>query len=170
MKKTKDTVFFAIMLSIAAVLTALEHALPPLPFLPPGISLGLSNIVVMYCVFFVGSTRAAALNIFKALFVLLTRGSTAGLLSLCGGLLSVGIIILLVILFKTKVSYAAVSVAGAIAHNIGQYAAVSLITAPAYIIYYLPILIISGVAMGLTTGTLLKTVLPVIQKRTPKFL
>jgi len=159
MNKTKQTVFFAIMLSLSVTLTALEHSLPPIPFMPPGLRLGLSNIVTMYCVFFVGFKRAAALNVFKSLFVFITRGSVAFALSLCGGLLSVCVIIALAHIFKKKISYAAVSVAGAITHNIGQYAAVSAITAPFYFVYYLPVLIVSGIFMGLATGAVLKAVL-----------
>lgn len=161
MKKTKKTAFIGLMLAIIAILSAIEHILlPPLPFLPPNMKLGLSNIIVMYCVFFVGKAQAVTLNIAKSLFVLLMRGPVAGVLSFCGGILSVCTIILLIKIFKERVSYTAVSVAGAIAHNVGQFAAVSVIIDSPYIIYYLPVLLISGIILGSITGLLLKTIMP----------
>jgi heptaprenyl diphosphate synthase len=152
------------MLAIILVLTALEHMLPPLPLLPPNVKLGLSNIVTMYCVFFVGRASAVTMNALKAFFVFLTRGPMAGILSLSGGMLSIGIIILLTVIFKDKISYAIVSVAGAVAHNLGQYAAVSLIMQTVYMVYYLPVLLVAGVVMGVVTGVLLKVILPVFKR------
>jgi heptaprenyl diphosphate synthase len=155
------------MLAVIVVLTAAEHLLPPLPLLPPGVKLGLSNIVTMYCVFYVGRGSAVTLNILKSLFVLLTRGALAGALSLSGGLLSIGAVILLVFLWKEKASYAAVSVVGACAHNLGQYTAVSVVLRANYLTAYLPVLLISGLVMGLATGTLLKATLPALRRMNP---
>jgi len=164
MGKTKKIVFLGIMLAIVIVLSAVEHMLPPIPLLPPNVRIGLSNIVTMYCVFFVNFRSAVMLNLLKSLFVLLMRGPVAGLLSLCGGMLSICVIILLIVIFKDKISYAAVSVVGACFHNLGQYAAVSFLLASPYLMYYVPVLMISGVAIGLLTGTLLKVTLPVLHK------
>ena len=163
MRKAKQITFLGLMLAVIITLTAIEQTLPPLPLLPPNVRLGLSNIVTMYCALFVSRTSAVTLNILKSLFALLTRGHMAGLLSLCGGLLSICLIILLAAVFGDKISYAAVSVAGALAHNMGQYAAVSVLLAAPFV-YYLPILIVSGTVMGLVTGTLLKVLLPVLHK------
>ena len=164
MKKTKKIALLGLMLALMAVLTAAEHMLPPLPGLPPGVRLGLSNIVVMYCVFFAGRIPAVTLNILKAFFVFATRGFYAGLFSLCGGLLSVLVVILLAALFRGRISYAAVSVSGAVAHNIGQYAAVWAILRSPYLIAYLPLLILSGIVTGIVTGALLKAALPALKK------
>ena len=164
MGKTKKIVFLGVLLAIIIVLSVVEHMLPPIPLLPPNVRIGLSNIVTMYCVFFVNFRSAVMLNLLKSLFVLLTRGPIAGLLSLCGGMLSICVIILLIVLFKDKISYAAVSVAGACFHNLGQYAAVSYLLASPYLMYYLPVLMVSGVAVGLLTGTLLRVTMPILDK------
>ena len=165
MTKTKKITFLGIMLAAALVLSFIESMLPPFPFMPPNVRIGLSNIVIMYCVFFVSYKSAVALSVLKSLFVFMSRGPVAGLLSFCGGMVSVCVIILLVAVFKDKISYAAVSVAGACFHNLGQYtvAAVMMALLP-YFVYYLPALIISGVAVGLVTGTLLKITLPVLHR------
>ena len=161
--KSKKIARYGLMLALIFTLTAAENMLPPLPLLPPGVKLGLSNIVTMYCVFYIGRAPAVGLNALKALFVTLTRAPVAGLLSLCGGMLSVCAVILLLFVFREKLSYAAAGVSGACAHNIGQYAAASLLLGTPYLLYYLPVLLISGVIMGTVTGTLLKVLLPVFK-------
>jgi len=163
MSRIKKTVFLSLMLAVIIVLSALENSMPPLPFLPPGVRLGLSNVVIMYCVFFAGNPQAFMLVILKSFFVFITRGPFAGLLSLSGGLMSVCAIVLLILIFKDNISIAAISVAGACFHNFGQYAAAAFILSSPYLVYYLPVLIVSGVVMGLVTGAVLKIVLPVIR-------
>ncbi len=153
------------MLATAVTLTALEHTMPPLALLPPNVKLGLSNIVIMYCVFFVGGVSAVTINALKSFFVFLTRGPQAGLLSFGGGMLSVCVIILLIVLFKDKISYAGVSVAGAVTHNLGQLIVFALLTQTAeYVAYYIPQLLVAGVVTGIITGLLLKVILPVFRR------
>ena len=159
--KVKRISFLGIMLAIIMVLGILEHMIPPLPLMPPSVKLGLSNIVTMYCVFFVGKKEAVLLAVLKSCFVFLIRGAMAGGLSLCGGLLSLAVILLLDRTFKQKISYTILSISGAISHNIGQLLAVSVILNSNFIFYYLPVLLVSGIVMGIITGTLLKVVMPV---------
>ena len=73
-----------LLFAVAVVLSYIE-GMVTIPGLPPGIKLGLSNIVTMYCVFFLGVPSAYTLAILKALSVLLMRGPTGALLSLLGG-------------------------------------------------------------------------------------
>lgn len=150
-----------LMLAVVMAFSFIEHMLPPLPLLPPNVKLGLSNIVTMYCLFFLGKSNAATLAVLKSGFVLLMRGPVAGLLSITGGLLSIMAIILLLFLFGTRLSYVMTSIFGAITHNVGQIIAVSLIMGTGMIFYYLPVLIVSGIIMGIVTGTMLKILLPV---------
>jgi heptaprenyl diphosphate synthase len=81
---------------------------------------------------------------------------------LCGGLISIGVIILVSSAFS-KTSYSRLSVFGAIAHNMGQFAAISILLATP-LMFYLPVIILSGLVMGLLTGAILKLVLPAIAK------
>ena len=165
MNKTKKTALIGLMLAVIAILSAFEHMLlPPLPFLPPNMKLGLSNVIIMYCVFFIGKPQAVSLNIAKSQFVLLLRGPNAATLSFCGGMLSVCAVILTVRIFRERASYVYVSVTGAVAHNIGQFAAVSVLTGSPYIIYYLPVLLIAGVVLGTVTGALLKIIMPAFHR------
>ena len=82
-----------LMLSLALVLSLFESMLPALPFLPVGVKLGLSNIVTMYCLFFLGARPAFAVAALKSLFVLLTRGPTGAAMSFAGGILSLAVML-----------------------------------------------------------------------------
>jgi len=162
MKNTRNIAFMGIMLAVIIVLSWLEFMISSALLLPPHVKLGLANIVTMYCVLFVGKKSAITLNIMKSLFVFLTRSPIAGLLSLCGGLLSIVVIILLVSIFKTKLSYIAISVAGAIAHNLGQLTIIVPIIGRFVFLSYLPVMVIVGIVAGVITGTILKVTLPLL--------
>ena len=162
--KAQKTAFLGIMLGLMIVLTSLEAALPPIPFLPPHMKPGLANVLTMYCVFFIGRLPAIGLNIGKSAFVLAVRGPTAGLLSFCGGILSILFVILLIMIFNEKISYVAISILSAAAHNLGQlFALTVLINMPIWF-YYLPVLMASSVVLGLLTGTVLRVVMPVLKR------
>ncbi len=159
--RTKKIALMGIMLSLVLTLSFLERLIPPLPMMPPGVNLGLSNIIIMYCAFFVGGKWAFGIAAIKSFFVALTRGFTASFLSLSGGLLSVLVITLLILLNRRKISYVAVSICGAVAHNFGQLLAASVILSTS-VFFYVPLLIVSGVVMGSVTGITLSVLLPII--------
>ena len=163
-RRTQMIVKMAMMLAMIVVLSYLEHMLPPLPFLPPNVRLGLSNIVTMYTIFFLGRRYAFLLAVLKSGFVGITRGVIAGMLSLSGGLFSIAVVIILLILFPDKITYLLLSIAGAVAHNFAQIVIASMIMSTALISFYWPVLIISGVIIGTVTGSLLRIVMPLMHR------
>lgn len=162
--KTKALTLTALLFALALVLSIVESSFPPLFTATPGIKLGLSNIIVMYALFFLSKKHAFMIAILKAGFVYITRGAVAGLLSFCGGTISLMVMILLMVIFKDKVSYLILSIFGAVFHNIGQLLAVSFVYTSIYLLMYLPILLISGVVAGMATSTLLRFILPAFKK------
>lgn len=162
---TRRLVLLGILAALAIVLSIVESLLP-LPTPVPGIKFGLANIVVMYALVFLSWRDALVLAVLKALFAFITRGATAGLLSLCGGLLAVAAMSLALWLLKDKISYLALSVLGAIAHSMGQLAAASVLLGTV-MWYYAPILLIAGVATGAITSLLLRATLPAMQRFYP---
>lgn len=158
----------AVLLAMAIALSIFESILAPLTFMIPGVKLGLSNIVTMYAVFYLDFKYAFFLACSKSMFVFITRGATAAALSLSGGIMSVSVIILLVFLFRKKISYILTSILGAVAHNLGQLIVLSLIMYTKYVFYYLPVLLISGVIMGIITGTILNAAAPALNRITDK--
>ncbi len=162
--KTKKVVLTAILFAVALVLSIVESLIPSVPIPVPGIRFGLANIVVMYSLFFLGKTTAFTIVVLKAMFAVITRGAVAGLLSFTGGMFSIIIMIILLSIFKDKISYLILSIFGAVFHNIGQFAAISLIYVGMNLWFYLPALLIFGVIAGLVTSTLLKFILPALKE------
>jgi heptaprenyl diphosphate synthase component I len=161
MNRTRKLTHIAMLLTLTVVLSIFESILPT--FIPiAGVKLGLANIAVMYALIVYGKKEAIGLNIAKAALAGVTRGATSALLSLCGGLLSIIVIIILISVFKNKISYIIMSISGAVFHNIGQLAAIYFIMNSYPVLYYFPVLLISGIIMGILTGMLLKTLMPVI--------
>ena len=168
--RTQKIAFLALLLALIFVLMLVERMLPPLPFLPPNMNIGLSNVVIMFSLFFVGKRECFTLVVLKALFNVMMRGPIAGLLSLSGGLLSVLVIIFFVWLFKDKISYVALGIVGAIAHNVGQLLIFCfLMQSWLLFLYFSPVLLVSGSILGTLTGILLKVALPALQKAQIKF-
>jgi heptaprenyl diphosphate synthase len=164
MSKTERLVVVALFFAVTLIIAVVESSLPPLPGTIPGVKFGFSNIAVMYVLFFVGKKEAYAVAIMKAVFVFSTRGFVAATLSLTGGLLSITVMVLLLLIFKDKVSYLVLSIGGAVFHNIGQLVAVSLIYTNFYLLYYFPVLLVAGVIAGIATATLLRIIMPVFQR------
>ena len=96
--KARETAWTGMLFALAIALSYLESLVSPLLGLMPAIKLGLSNVVVMYALLFLRTRTALLLVVLKALFAFLTRGATAGFLSLCGGGLS--LVVMLVLLHQ----------------------------------------------------------------------
>ena len=160
-KRTRELVLTAMLFALAIVLSIIESMLPsPVPV--PGVKFGLSNIVVMYALFFLQKQDAFWIAVLKGLFAALTRGMIAGLLSTAGGLLSIFIIVVLKCFMKDKGTYFMYSMSGALAHNIGQFIMISVLYTSVGIVYYLPVLIVAGIAAGMITAVLLNYCIPAL--------
>lgn len=156
-EKAGKTAFTGMLAALALALSVLEGLLPPLPMMPPGARLGLSNIVTMYAAGSVGLPCALLLALLKGGFAFLTRGITPGIMSLTGGLLSA--LCMWLLFSRTKASLAIVGVCGALAHNGAQLFIAYALTGAA-VAFYIPFLIIFGALTGLLTGTVLKLTIP----------
>ena len=159
------TAFTGLLGALALALSFLESLLPPLPMLPPGAKLGLSNIVSMYAAGSVGLPCALFLAVLKGGFAFLGRGAAAGAMSLSGGVLST--LVMWALLKKTNISLMPIGVGGALTHNAAQLAVARALTSPA-VVFYIPALLVFGVLTGLLTGLVLKLSLPPLQKLTKK--
>lgn len=161
---TKKITTMAMLFALALILSFVESSIPPVTGLIPGIKLGLSNIVVMYAFFAMNAKYAVCISVLKSTFVLTTRGLIAAALSISGGICSIVIMMILVYIFKDNISYIAVSMCAGVTHNIVQLALAVFITGTVMTVAYLPILVVSGMLMGLVTGTTLKVVMPYLER------
>lgn len=163
-RKVKRLALMGLLFALAMALSFLESLLPALPMLPPGIRLGLSNIVTMYALFVLGPVSGYTIAVLKALFVLLTRGAVAAAMSAAGGVFSVTVMLLLSLLPGIKEQYLLLSVFGGAAHNIGQLVMARFIINNQYVWYYFPVLLVAGLLMGAITGMALRVVLPYLNR------
>ncbi len=160
--KTKRLTLLAMLFALSIVLAIVEGLLPA-PNSVPGIKLGLSNIVVMFTLINLKKSDAITIAFLKSGFVLMTRGVIAGVLSLSGGLSSVLVMWLLMVLLRGKASYMGLSVLGAVFHNLGQLAVASLILGTA-LWFYFPVLLISAIISGVVTSVVLRISSPLLLK------
>lgn len=166
-KYTKRVALLGIMGSLALALSFLESLIPALPGLPPGAKPGLSNIVTMFMASSSGIADAFFITIIKAVFAGITRGSTAMLMSASGGLLSTAAACFLLRSKKINSGYIGIGIICAVCHNIGQLVSACLISGTWSLIFgYGPLLMLFAVATGFVTGTVLKLVLPALDKIT----
>ena len=142
--------------------------MPPLPMMPPGAKLGLSNLATMYAAGSLGLPSALFLAVFKGVFALVTRGGMAGLMSLSGGVVST--VVMWLLLKKANASLGVVGVCGALAHNAAQLCVAYFLTSTS-VLFYVPFLLVSGVQLfcvGILGQYLSKTYLEV--KKRPIYL
>ena len=168
LSRTRRMVLTALFFGMALLLSLVEGAMPPVPIPVPGVKLGLSNIVVMYLLFFLGRGPAVSVAVLKAGFVGMTRGIIAGFVSLGGGLCAVGIMALLLSWRKDKISYFMLSMVGAVFHNVGQFAVISVIYANSFLWPYLPVLLLFGMLAGFVTSALFQVIMPAVARACSK--
>lgn len=138
-----------------------ERALP-LPLLPvPGVKLGLANIVTLLAIFILPLQETVLLVIGRTILAAAFGGGLSSFLfSLTGGLLSMLVMHLLIHGAANWFSLPAISVIGALFHNLGQLLVACIIVRTWGIFLYLPLLLVAagltGLAVGLTTLFLLR--------------
>lgn len=161
--KAKDVALTGMLFALAMALSWLESCITPLLGLMPALKLGLSNIVVMYALLFLRTKTAWLLVVLKALFAFLTRGATAGILSGCGGVFSL-LVLLGLLYLPVSVSGYVFCVCGALAHNLGQLAAASIILSSAMALAYAPVLLVAGVVVGAISCVLTQALFAALPK------
>lgn len=155
MKNTaQKTVLLAVLTGVSLGLFTIELLIPPFPFCPAA-KIGLANTVTLFMLMHDRLFRVP--DCFLVLFArcvlaaVVTGRLTAILFSLVGGILA---LLVMALLRKVSRFEIAISICGALAHNIGQIL-VSLIFYGVFSIFYmLPAFILSGILSGALTGAL----------------
>lgn len=148
--KTVRITELGMLLAISLVLAYLESLLPVM-IAVPGVKIGLANIITMLLLY---NRKLSATFFFMAVRVVLAgflfSGVSGILYSFVGGVCCIGI---MSILKRFSIfSVMGVSMAGAVFHNIGQIMVAVLIMENVHIVYYLPVLCVSGTVSGLLIG------------------
>ncbi len=161
--KTITLARISLLFALCVILNFLESTYVLFP-LYPGVKLGLSNVVIMFALFLMNFKTALSLAFAKALLSFITRGFSAAVLSLSGGILSVLSMFILYKLFKDRISLLALSVTGAVLHNVAQLLAVSVMWQSSAVFSLSPILTVSGVVFGILNALLLHVTLPYLKR------
>ena len=143
MRRSEKVAYLGIFTALAFAFSYIEFLFPLDAIGIPGVKLGLANIVVMAVLYLFSPIDAAIVSLARIVLSSLLFGNLAGFAySLCGGVLSLAIMILIK---KTDFfGETGVSVLGGVFHNIGQIIAAAFVVGRAAY-SYLPVLVISGV-------------------------
>ena len=148
--RTKHLTVCALLAALAMILSYVDSAIP-YNMGAPGVKLGLANLVILIALYEIGLKDAALINLVRILVVGLTfSGLMATAYSLAGGFLSLTVMALLK---KTDLfSMVGVSMAGGVAHNLGQLLIAALVVENMKMFLYFPILVYTGIAAGIGMG------------------
>lgn len=148
---TKKLCRLALLTTIALTIFMVEAQLPTLAPIP-GMKLGLANIVTIYAIYTYTPLEALLVLLCRILLGSIFSGQMVSFLySLCGGLLCFAVSVLLRRFVPVKQLWA-VSVVGAMCHNLGQILAATVLMQTVTVFYYLPPLLLCSLVTGAFTG------------------
>lgn len=156
----KKTVLLGFFTAVAMICSYIEVIIP-MPIPVPGIKLGLANLVVVLLLYSYGVRDAVLVNFVRIILSgFLFSNMSMVLYSLTGGAVSMAIMICCKRLncFSVK----GVSVAGGVAHNIGQLFVAIIVVKTKELFFYAPLLIVAGVLTGYIIGTLVYILNPIV--------
>lgn len=160
---TKRLAALGVLSAFALVIFVLELRLPTL--IPiPGIKPGLSNIIILIVLFAYDRRAAAEVMLVKLILGGIFAGSMLRFLySLAGSVLC----FVTAALLRSVVSERLVwflSALAACAHNLGQLLLAVFVMGTRSILWYAPVLILSGIVTGLFTGFCARFTLPLLRR------
>ena len=148
--KAKKLTELAFLTALALIIFIVELQIPnTVPI--PGVKLGLANIITVFAVYHYRASEVFLIVICRILLASFFSGNMMSLIySLSGGLLCLAGMLLLKRVLSEKYIWVC-SVLGAVLHNIGQTTVACLIAGWG-MIFYLPVLLVSGCLAGAFTG------------------
>lgn len=139
-----------ILLSLMLIVSYIETIFP-LSIGGFGIKIGLSNIMTILGLLILGTSTTLLINVLRLLIMGILFGNLIRFgISVSGFILS--FIVLLLFLKKFKFSIITSSIFGAVAHNLGQIAAIVFLTKNSGVMSLIPIYIVFGIFTGTLIG------------------
>ena len=160
--ETRKIARMGLLTALALILSYIESLIPAFVAVP-GVKMGLANIVVVFALYTLGPGEAAIVSIIRVLLSSLLFGSILSLsYSAAGAIIS---LLSMIIMMKTKIfGVTSVSVTGGVFHNLGQILVACLVLETDVLLYYLPVLILSGTITGAVIGIASSIVIKRLQK------
>ncbi|MDE7333894.1 MAG: Gx transporter family protein [Lachnospiraceae bacterium] len=155
------TAYMGLLLALALILSYVETLIPFQTGIP-GIKLGLANLAVVLCLYLFDWKKTILLAAVKAFLSGFLFGNLFMIVySFAGAWFSAFFMILLK---KSRWFHVlTVSAAGGVMHNMGQLLVAALVVETYGVVYYMPVLIISGLLTGGVIGIVASLVLPYIE-------
>ena len=150
--KTKKMVFLGLMVGYSLILYILETYIPN-PFIVffPGAKLGLTNIITLVSLLIFGFKETFIIVTVRVILSSIFAGPMSYLLFSIGGAY-LSLIVMFLVTKITGFSVIGVSIAGAIAHNMGQLLVASILVENFLMITYLPFMLATSLVTGLFVG------------------
>ena len=163
MKISKNVSVCAMLVALAMICSYVENMIP-VNFGIPGVKLGLANLVTITALYLIPPWEVLAIVITRILLMGFMFGNGMSILySLAGGILSFTVMLLM---RKAKgFSIIGVSIAGGILHNVGQIFVAVCVVENLKLIYYLPVLLISGTITGALIGMIAGRIQHIIRRQ-----
>lgn len=164
---TKKLTTIAMLSALALALSWLESMIPFQPGLP-GVKLGLANLVIAFALYRLDSRSALLINVVRILLAgLLFSGPFGTLYSMAGGAASLAGMAGLMVWNRRRsingrsilFSILGISMAGGVFHNLGQLVIAIVFVSSLNLIYYFPVMILSGIVTGLVNGAIARLLL-----------
>ena len=151
-KNNRKLALLGLFCAVAIIFGYVESLIPVFVGIP-GIKLGLANLSVLFILMRYSMKEAVIVSAVRIVVIGFLFGNMFSIVySLAGAALSLTVMALLK--KYTKASVFAISMAGGISHNIGQLIVACLIVENRSLLFYAPVLIISGIITGFLIGYL----------------
>ncbi len=163
MKKRYQVAYLGMFTALALILSYVESLLPAFYGIP-GVKLGLANSMSLVILYLIGTRGAFCVSIIRVILSGFLFGNLFSIAySMAGALLSMTVMSLMK---KTnRFSVIGISMMGGMSHNIGQLIVAMLVVENLNLVYYLPVLLLSGLLTGFIIGLLSNEII----KRLPRF-
>lgn len=146
---SKKISLLALFTAFAVVLGYVESFIPSIGI--PGVKLGLANLAVLLTLYYMGPIEGITVSIIRILIIGMFFGNLFSILfSIAGAVISY--LVMVAIKKISKVSMITVGIFGGVFHNIGQMVVAIFVVDTYQVIYYLPVLIITGIITGAIIG------------------
>ncbi len=146
----KKIAYMGVLTALAILLGYLESLLP-INFGIPGIKIGLSNLVVVAALYLFSWKEAVVISVVRVAVVGLLFGNIFGIAyGMAGALLS--LIVMALLKAAGCFGVIGISAAGGAMHGVGQIAVAFLVTPALPLLWYMPVLMITGTATGILIG------------------
>ena len=156
--KSMKTAYLGLLLALAVICGYIE-ALIPVPVPVPGMKLGLANLVIAAVLYLYGPVEAITVSLLRVLIIGFLVGNMFSIVYGMSG--AAASLISMALLKRTRAfGIIGVSALGGVVHNVAQVIAAVLILQGFPWRWYLPVLMLAGLAAGILVGLADRIVLP----------